>query len=165
MVSLLRKLIDDKKTRWFFVGFLVIAANAGGAWSPIGDVTTTMLWIKKQLPDVPIIIKELFIPSLATVLVPLGILSLTLKGNVKRPDRSSSHDDNPASDKERMTIFVLGVAGLLFVPIFKTVTHLPPFMGMMLSLGILWLITEIMHRKKSFEAKKQLNVLLCASQN
>jgi Na+/H+ antiporter NhaD/arsenite permease-like protein len=159
MVSLLRKLIDDQKTRWFFVGFLVIAANAGGAWSPIGDVTTTMLWIKKQLPDVPIIIKELFVPSLATVLVPLGILSLTLKGNVTRPQRFSDHDLNPASDGERMFIFILGVAGLLFVPVFKTVTHLPPFMGMMLSLGILWLVTEIMHRRKSMDAKRQLNVL------
>lgn len=159
MVSLLRKLIDDQKTRWFFVGFVVIAANAGGAWSPIGDVTTTMLWIKKQLPDVPIIIKELFVPSLATVLVPLGILSLTLKGNVTRPQRFSDHDLNPASDGERMFIFILGVAGLLFVPVFKTVTHLPPFMGMMLSLGILWLVTEIMHRRKSMDAKRQLNVL------
>jgi Na+/H+ antiporter NhaD/arsenite permease-like protein len=159
MVSLLRKLIDDQKTRWFFVGFLVIAANAGGAWSPIGDVTTTMLWIKKQLPDVPIIIKELFVPSLATTLVPLAILSFTLKGNVTRPQRFSDHDLNPASDGERMFIFILGVAGLLFVPVFKTVTHLPPFMGMMLSLGILWLVTEIMHRRKSMEAKRQLNVL------
>jgi len=159
MVSLLRKLIDDKKTRWFFVGFLVIAANAGGAWSPIGDVTTTMLWIKKQLPDVPVIVTKLFLPSLATTLVPLGILSLTMKGNVTRPKRFSDHDHNPASDKERMTIFVLGVAGLLFVPVFKTVTHLPPFMGMMLSLGVIWLVTELMHRKKTFEAKKQLNVL------
>jgi len=159
MVSLLRKLIDDKQTRWFFVGFLVIAANAGGAWSPIGDVTTTMLWIKKQLPDVPIIVKELFLPSLATTLVPLAILSFTMKGKITRPQRFSDHDTNPASDRERMLIFILGVAGLLFVPVFKTVTHLPPFMGMMLSLGILWLVTEIIHRKKSLEAKRQLNVL------
>lgn len=159
MVSLLRKLIDDKKTRWFFVGFLVIAANAGGAWSPIGDVTTTMLWIKKQLPDVPVIIQELFIPSLATMLIPLAILSFTLKGKVKRPQRFSDHDTNPASDSERMLIFILGVAGLLFVPVFKTVTHLPPFMGMMLSLGLLWLVTEIIHKRKSMDAKRQLNVL------
>ncbi len=159
MVSLLRKLVDDKKTRWFFVGFLVIAANAGGAWSPIGDVTTTMLWIKKQLPDVPIIVKELFIPSLVTVLVPLGILSMTLKGNVTRPVVDENAEENPASDKERMTIFILGVAGLLFVPVFKTVTHLPPFMGMMLSLGVMWLVTELMHRHKSLAAKRKLTII------
>ncbi len=160
MVSLLRKLIDDKKTRWFFVGFLVIAANAGGAWSPIGDVTTTMLWIKKQLPSTPIIIKELLLPSLVTVIVPLIFLSFRMKGDVTRPVRRSSHEDeNPASPKERTIIFILGVAGLLFVPVFKTVTHLPPFMGMMLSLGVIWTVTEIMHRRKTMEAKRQLNVL------
>lgn len=160
MVSLLRKLIDDKKTRWFFVGFLVIAANAGGAWSPIGDVTTTMLWIKKHLPSTPIIVKELLLPSLATVVIPLIVLSFRMKGNVTRPERSGSKEDsNPASDKERSIIFILGVAGLLFVPVFKTFTHLPPFMGMMLSLGIIWTVTEIMHRRKSMDAKRQLNVL------
>lgn len=160
MVSLLRKLIEDKKTRWFFVGFLVIAANAGGAWSPIGDVTTTMLWIKKQLPSTPIIIKELILPSLVTVVVPLIFLSFKMKGNVTRPaGRGLDEQENPASDKERKTIFVLGVLGLLFVPVFKTVTHLPPFMGMMLSLGIIWIVTEIMHKRKTIEDRKQLTVL------
>lgn len=160
MVSLLRKLVDDKKTRWFFVGFLVIAANAGGAWSPIGDVTTTMLWIKKQLPSTPIIVKELIVPSMVTVIVPLIFLSIRMKGNVTRPTRSTADEDrNPASAKERTIMFILGVTGLLFVPVFKTVTHLPPFMGMMLSLGIIWTVTEIMHRNKTMEAKKQLNVL------
>jgi Na+/H+ antiporter NhaD/arsenite permease-like protein len=159
MVSLLRKLIDDKQTRWFYVGFMVIAANAGGAWSPIGDVTTTMLWIKKQLPDVPVIIEHLFIPSLVTVLLPLGILSLTMKGNVTRPIIKREEDHEGASDKERSIIFFLGVAGLLFVPVFKTVTHLPPFMGMMLSLGVMWLVTEIMHKKKSLAIKRELTVI------
>jgi Na+/H+ antiporter NhaD/arsenite permease-like protein len=161
MISLLRKLIADQKTRWFFVGFVVIAANAGGAWSPIGDVTTTMLWIKKQLPDVPIIIVELFIPSLMAVLVPLTILSFMMKGEVTRPERNG-HDDKgevPITDRERNFIFVAGIMGLLFVPVFKTVTHLPPFMGMMLSLGILWLITEIMHKRKLYEIKRKLSVL------
>jgi Na+/H+ antiporter NhaD/arsenite permease-like protein len=161
MVSLLRKLIDDQKTRWFFVGFLVIAANAGGAWSPIGDVTTTMLWIKKQLPDVPAIILNLFIPSIAAVLVPLSILSFSMKGEVKRPAKGANglHEPSPASDRERNLIFTLGVLGLLFVPVFKTVTHLPPFMGMMLSLGALWLITELLHKKKPYDDKRQLSVL------
>ncbi len=160
MVSLLRKLIDDKYNRWFFVGFLVIAANAGGAWSPIGDVTTTMLWIKKQLPDVPVIIQGLFLPSLATILVPLIVLTIKMRGQLKRPERPANlFEENPANDKERKTIFIVGVAGLLFVPVFKTVTHLPPFMGMMLSLGILWVITEVMHRKKNAEVKRKLSVL------
>jgi len=160
MVSLLRKLIEDKKTRWFFVGFLVIAANAGGAWSPIGDVTTTMLWIKKQLPSTPYIIQHLILPSITTVLVPLIFLSFRMKGNVTRPAARGEHEEgNPASKKERMTIFILGLAGLLFVPVFKTVTHLPPFMGMMLSLGVIWAVTEIMHKRKSMAAKKQLTVL------
>jgi len=160
MVSLLRKLIDDQKTRWFFVGFLVIAANAGGAWSPIGDVTTTMLWIKKQLPSTPIIIQELILPSLVTVVVPLIFLSFRMKGNVTRPAGKDTHEEEEyTTDKERLIIFILGVAGLLFVPIFKTVTHLPPFMGMMLSLGIIWIVTEIMHKRKSMAAKKQLTVL------
>lgn len=160
MVSLLRKLIDDKETRWFFVGFMVVAANAGGAWSPIGDVTTTMLWIKKQLPDVPIIITELFWPSVAAVVVPMTILSLKMKGEIKRPARSHGKEEfELVTVKERKLIFTLGLIGLLFVPVFKTVTHLPPFMGMMLSLGILWVITEIMHRSKRYEIRRELSVL------
>ncbi len=160
MVSLLRKLIDDKQTRWFFVGFLVIAANAGGAWSPIGDVTTTMLWIKKQLPDTLTIIEHVLIPSMTTMIVPLVILSFTLKGKVSRPSLPEDNVyENPASKRERNIIFILGIAGLLFVPVFKTLTHLPPFMGMMLSLGVLWLVTELMHRGKEQKAKKELSIL------
>jgi len=161
MVSLLRKLIDDKETRWLYAGVVIIAANAGGAWSPIGDVTTTMLWIKGQLPDVLIIITNLFIPSVFTLLVPLIIMTFVLKGDVKRPRKREGieHYINPTSSYERSLVFGLGVAGLLFVPVFKTVTHLPPFMGMMLSLGILWVVTEIVHRKKNREEKSKLSVL------
>jgi Na+/H+ antiporter NhaD/arsenite permease-like protein len=161
MVSLLRKLIDDKETRWLYAGVVIIAANAGGAWSPIGDVTTTMLWIKGQLPDVLIIITNLFIPSVFTLLVPLIIMSFILKGDVKRPRKREGieHYINPTTSSERSLVFGLGVAGLLFVPVFKTVTHLPPFMGMMLSLGILWVVTEIVHRKKNREEKSKLSVL------
>ncbi len=161
MISLLRKLIEDKKTRWFFVGVIVIAANAGGAWSPIGDVTTTMLWIKKQLPDVPVIIAELILPSLAAIIVPLFILTFTMKGSVERPAKSGNvdHEDVHVSSFERNFVFICGILGLLFVPVFKTVTHLPPFMGMMLSLGILWLIAEIMHKHKDYEVKRKLSVL------
>lgn len=157
MVSLLRKLVDDKETRWIFAGIVVIAANAGGAWSPIGDITTTMLWIGNQLTS-DVIITNLFVPSLVCLLVPLGILSFTMKGEVNRPDESHDVKD-PTSPGERKLVFIMGVAGLLFVPVFKTVTHLPPFMGMMLSLGMMWVITEIIHRSKNHEDRDQLSVI------
>lgn len=161
MISLLRKLIADKQTRWFFAGIVIIAANAGGAWSPIGDVTTTMLWIKGQLPNVPSLILHVIVPSLAAVIAPLIILTFRMKGNVERPEikKSKEHEIDPTTTFERNAIFFLGVAGLIFVPIFKTVTHLPPFMGMMLSLGIIWAVTEVMHRKKNHEVKSKLSVI------
>lgn len=161
MISLLRKLVKDKQTRWLYVGFVVIAANAGGAWSPIGDVTTTMLWIKGQLPDVPYMIGHLILPSLVALLVPLIIISFILKGTVERPMKSedAGHYLNPTSYFERNLIFFLGLAGLIFVPIFKTATHLPPFMGMMLSLGVLWIVTEIIHKEKNSENKHHLSVV------
>jgi len=160
MISLLRKLIDDKETRWFFAGMVVIAANAGGAWSPIGDVTTTMLWIGGQL-STTVIVSHLFIPSLVCLLVPLLLLTFTMKGEVKRPVRTRGleHYTDPTTSRERNTVFILGILGLLFVPVFKTVTHLPPFMGMMMSLGLLWAVTEILHRKKKYEQKYQLSVI------
>ena len=159
MVSLLRKLIDDKYDRWFFAGIVVVAANAGGAWSPIGDVTTTMLWIGGQLTTMTII-KTLIIPSIVTMLVPLIVLSFTMKGDVVRPTVDALEDNSdPTTAFERNLIFFLGVAGLLFVPVFKTLTHLPPFMGMMLSLGVLWLVTEIIHRSKNTADKSQLSVI------
>lgn len=157
MVSLLRKLIDDKETRWVFAGIVIIAANAGGAWSPIGDITTTMLWIGNQLTS-DVIITNLIVPSLACLVVPLGILSVTMKGEVKRPEVKKDEKD-PTTPGERKLVFFMGVAGLLFVPVFKTVTHLPPFMGMMLSLGMMWVITEIIHRSKNHEDRDQLSVI------
>ena len=160
MISLLRKLIDDKYDRWFFAGIVVVAANAGGAWSPIGDVTTTMLWIGGQLTTATII-STLFIPSLVAMVVPLLVLTFTLKGNVERPitKEGLEHYINPTTAFERNLIFFLGLAGLLFVPIFKTVTHLPPFMGMMLSLGVMWAVTEVIHSSKNREDKSHLSVI------
>ena len=159
MVSLLRKLIDDKYERWFFAGIVVVAANAGGAWSPIGDVTTTMLWIGGQLTTMTII-KTLIVPSIVAMLMPLTVLSFTMKGEIVRPVEVGNEDDSdPTTPFERNLIFFLGVAGLLFVPVFKTLTHLPPFMGMMLSLGVLWLVTEIIHRSKNKADKSQLSVI------
>ena len=160
MISLLRKLIGDKYDRWFFAGIVVVAANAGGAWSPIGDVTTTMLWIGGQLTTATII-STLFIPSLVAMVVPLLVLTFTLKGNVARPvtKEGLEHYINPTTAFERNLIFFLGLAGLLFVPIFKTVTHLPPFMGMMLSLGVMWAVTEVIHSSKNREDKSHSSVI------
>lgn len=162
MISLLRKLIQDKETRWFFAGMVVIAANAGGAWSPIGDVTTTMLWIKGQLPVVPDMIAKLILPSLAALIVPLVFLTFKMRGKVvERPNESEGpeHYLNPTTPFERKFILAMGVGGLLFVPVFKTVTHLQPFMGMMLSLGILWVTTELLHKSKNKEHKHDLSVI------
>lgn len=161
MVSLLRKLIADKQERWFFAGMVVIAANAGGAWSPIGDVTTTMLWIGKQISAMNII-KILIIPSLAAMLAPLIIASMRMKGGVLvRPEKDEElrHHAHKTGDFEKKLIFFVGIAGLLFVPVFKMVTHLQPFMGMMLSLGVMWVMTDILNRNKSAEAKMQLGVI------
>ena len=157
MVALLRKLISDKETRWFFASMVVLAANAGGAWSPIGDVTTIMLWIGGQVTTVSIITRVI-IPSLFTMIVPLALLSFTLKGNVTRP-QIDENEKIYTQPFERKLMLIMGVCGLLFVPVFKTVTHLPPYMGMLLSLAIIWLVSELMHQHKPDEVKKQLKVI------
>ena len=158
MVSLLRKLIDDRQTRWLFAGMVVIAANAGGAWSPIGDVTTTMLWIGGQLTTTTIV-GNLLLPSIVCLLVPLGLLSFRLSGDIERPQAEEDEGWDPTTPFERNLVFAAGVGGLLFVPVFKTVTHLPPFMGMMMSLGVLWMLTERLHRTKNLEEKSHLTVI------
>ena len=160
MISLLRKLVADKQERWFFAGLVIIAANAGGAWSPIGDVTTTMLWIGTQITAFNVI-TELFVPSLICILVPLLWLSFTQKGEIERPviTQEAEHMRNRTTHFERNLIFFLGLGLLLFVPVFKTVTHLPPYMGMMFGLGVLWVVTEIIHRQKNHEVKSELSVI------
>ena len=157
LVALLRKLIDDKQTRWFFASMVVLAANAGGAWSPIGDVTTIMLWIGGQVTALKII-EGVFLPSLVCMVVPLAILSFTMKGKVSRPVVDSDEIEY-TTPKERTIFLALGVGGLLFVPVFKTATHLPPYMGMLLSLGIIWVAGEIIHRNKPKEIKNKLKVV------
>lgn len=154
MVALLRKLIDDKQTRWFFASMIVLAANAGGAWSPIGDVTTIMLWIGGQVTAMKIIV-GVFLPSLVCMIVPLLIVSFTQKGDVTRPDVDDNGDDL-SSPFEQKLLLIMGILGLLFVPVFKTVTHLPPYMGMLLSLSIIWATTEILHKNKDKEIKNKL---------
>lgn len=161
MVSLLRKLVHDKSTRWLYVGVVVIAANAGGAWSPIGDVTTTMLWTGQQLPDVVAFVMNLILPSLICVLVPLLVLSFSMKGNLQKAVVAveDEHKVEPTSRFERNLIFFVGIGGLIFVPIFKTITQLPPFMGMMFSLAVIWIATEVIHRKKNHEEKGRYSVV------
>lgn len=157
MVVLLKKLIPAPQERLYYTGVTVIAANAGGAWSPIGDVTTTMLWIGEQLTAGNMMIK-LILPSLAALLVPLLLIGGRLKGEF------SSNTDNEVVAKEilpgeKRLILGLGLGSLIMVPVYKMITHLPPYMGMMLGLGILWLTTELIHRGKEHEHKKSLSVL------
>lgn len=160
MAALLAKLIKEKNDLWMFAGMIILSANAGGAWSPIGDVTTIMLWIGGQVSADNIIV-SVIVPSIVCALVPLIYLSFRLKGSVTRPVLSEFSDNNKISTTsfERNLIFYLGVLGLLFVPVFKTITHLPPYVGMILSLGMLWTVTEIIHRNKSKEEKSQLSVI------
>lgn len=146
MVALLRKLIEDQKTRWFFASMIVLSANAGGAWSPIGDVTTIMLWVKGNVTTGPII-RDVIIPSIITLILPLVIISFTMKGEIEHPIDDDDSDEI-TSARARMVMLILGVASLLFVPIFKTVTHLPPYMGMLLGLGVMWLVTEFALRTR-----------------
>lgn len=199
MVSLLRKLVADKQMRWWYVGLVVICANAGGAWSPIGDVTTTMLWIGHQI-SANRIIMDLILPSLVAAIVPLAVLSMMLRGKqVSRPavadgmsqmavnhqadlhhqaDRATqsystdksddtikdnaqtqSSTNNPISPAMRQSVLALGLSALAFVPVFKTITHLPPYMGILFGVGILWIFTEIKHHHHSWEVKKRVTVV------
>ena len=159
MVSLLRKLIAERHERWLYAGLVVIAANAGGAWSPIGDVTTTMLWIGNQI-SASAIIGTLFLPSLVCLLVPLSLLSLSLRGEFQRPRPKPDQElhRDPTSAFERNLVFVLGLGALLFVPVFKTLTHLPQYMGILFGLGVLWVVTEWLHRGKKDEDRHPLSV-------
>ncbi len=156
MVSLIRKLVPNPKMRLFFGGMIVIAANAGGAWSPIGDVTTTMLWIGGQITSANII-KTLILPSIVCMVVPLIYLQFTLKGEL---GHAGSHDHSKSSHghgghghgghghkeiKGQLLMLILGIGGLISVPVFKTVTHLPPYLGMLLALGVIWVVSELIN--------------------
>jgi Na+/H+ antiporter NhaD/arsenite permease-like protein len=145
IIALLRKLIGDQKTRWFYAAMVVVAANAGGAFSPIGDVTTIMLWIGGQVTTANIIMK-LFIPSLLTMIIPLLLLSFTMKGDVDRP-KVDENEKSITTPKQQSILLIMGVAALLFVPVFKTYTHLPPYLGMLFGLSIIWITTELMHKE------------------
>ena len=158
MISLLRKLMSNKEDRMMMASLVVIAANAGGAWSPIGDVTTTMLWIGGQITASNIIIK-LFIPGLVCLLVPLLVMRLFIKGKFQSPRDKFEDETSIASTQiQRKIVFLTGISILLLVPVFKTITHLPPFMGMLIGLGVMWVITEIIHSEKDEQDRKQFTV-------
>ena len=158
MMSLVRKLVSDEKDRWYYGGIIIIAANAGGAWSPIGDVTTTMLWVGGQITSANISVK-LILPSLVSLSIPLLLMARTLKGDFARTIQENQPEtNNRTSTFEKNTVFLTGIGVLIMVPIFKSVTHLPPFMGILLGLGVLWLVTEIIHKSKNDEHKSSLSV-------
>lgn len=156
MVMMLRRMIKDKNERWIYACVIVLAANAGGAWSPIGDITTIMLWMKNYVSSVNLI-ENLLLPSLVSVCVPVLIASHMIPKTDVEPlntqDNSVGYDLYKEHPHISRSILALGVAGLLFVPVFKTVTHLPPYMGILLSLGVLWLITELIVRHFKLDGK------------
>jgi Na+/H+ antiporter NhaD/arsenite permease-like protein len=158
MISLVRKLVAVQKDRWTLAGLIVIGANAGGAWSPIGDVTTTMLWIGNQITPVNIIIK-LILPSLVCLLVPILFMRFIFKGSIEKPPKLPEVAGIKATTEgEKTIIFFCGMIFLLLVPVFKTVTHLPPFMGILIALGLMWIITETIHSGKGEEERKNFTV-------
>lgn len=155
MTSLTQKIFSDKKDKWMILGTVVIAANAGGAWSPIGDITTTMLWLDGKISAWGIM-KATFFPSIICLIVPVSIMSLYFKGRIEKvvDDERSIY-----TGKERNIVFAFGLLCLLFVPVFKQLTHLPPYMGILLGLAMLWIITELLHRKSESEVREKFSVV------
>lgn len=158
LVSLLRKLVPNKTERMFYAGLVVIAANAGGAFTPIGDVTTTMLWIGGQVTTENIV-QKLFLPSVACLLFPLLYLSYKTKGTIDRSNEPTEARVLDSTPFERKLVLTLGVMALVFVPVFKYLTHLPPYMGVLLGLGVLWVVIELVHHKKEEEKKSKFSVI------
>jgi len=158
MISLLRKLIRNRDDRLLFTGIVIIASNAGGAWTSIGDVTTTMLWIGGQVSSLQIMLK-LFLPSLFCLIVPLIIITSRLKGEVERIPKTEKVNSKILSGTKQNIVLILGLLVLILVPVFKNITGLPPFMGMLFGLGILWIVTEVMHHSIESESKKHLTLV------
>lgn len=155
MTSLCSKILNEKEDRLWFAGMIVIAANAGGAWSPLGDVTTTMLWIGGQISALNIM-KQLILPSIAVCIIPTLIIAYRFKG--KKFNAITESDSTPKEKKDGKIILFSGVGFLIFVPVFKTITHLPPFMGMLLALGLMWVIITIIHKSKDAEIAERFTV-------
>ncbi len=156
MVALMKRILKEHKQRLFFAGIIVIAANAGGAWTPIGDVTTTMLWIGGQITT-GAIMKGLWIASMLNLLVPLIIASFFIKGEVVPPDKVENGAAS-TTQFEKNLMFFLGMGALISVPVFKAITHLPPYLGILFALGVLWLVGNILHRNKPEEEKDHLTL-------
>ena len=157
MMSIINKLVKDKTVKWHLLGLVIISSNAGGAWSPIGDVTTTMLWIGHQMTPLNII-KETFLASLTCMVIPTLIINYRIKGNILLVDEVPINQNVISSSFDRNLVFFIGVSCLLFVPFFKVITSLPPYMGMLCSLGIMWVLTELMHHKNVTDEKGSLSV-------
>lgn len=157
MTSLCIKLISDRNDRLLFAGIIIISANAGGAWSPLGDVTTTMLWIGNQVTAFNII-KTLLVPSIFVALIPTLILSFQMRGQHIVAPLSESLEPSNLPHKESKYILIMGILLLLFVPVFKTLTHLPPFMGMLIALAIMWIYTTILHQRVQQGSYKKMSV-------
>lgn len=158
MVSVARKLVHNAEQRRIVAGMIIIASNAGGVWSPIGDVTTTMLWIGGQITTVSTI-RSLFLPSLVSMIIPLLLLTRIYKSEPQTEKTSAKQGISrpyvtPIARRDRRIMLAVGLGGMLFVPIFKTLTHLPPYMGMMLVLGLIWVVSELIHSDKD-EAERQ----------
>jgi len=159
MVSLMKRLLDDHEDRLLFAGIIVIAANAGGAWTPIGDVTTTMLWIGGQITSLSIM-KGVFLPSIINLLVPLLVASYLLRGrDVRTPPATDPADQHQLPAFQRQLMFAMGIGTLLAVPLFRSLTGLPPFMGILFGLGLLWLVGNLVHRNESDEHREKLTLV------
>ena len=161
MVALIRKLMADRGDKWMFAGMIILAANAGGAWSPIGDVTTIMLWVAGKVSSLNIM-KMTFLASLVSILVPLIILTFMLKGEVQKPGIQDKVYKSPIPQWQSRLVLAVGIAALLFVPVFKTITHLPPYLGMLGGLGVLWILTDLMHKKN--DERRSLNTVVAILQ-
>ncbi len=158
MILVIRSLINDEKERWVFTGIIIIAANSGGTWSPLGDVTTTMLWIGGQITAWNIV-HRLILPSLVSLIVPLILATFMINRKKMEIQDRKQGKSKVVSNFEKNTVLIVGILGLFLVPLFKSLTHLPPFMGMLLSLGIIWVFVELLHRNKNEEVKSTLSVI------
>ncbi len=161
MIMLIRKLIGNQEERWIFGSIIIIAANSGGAWSPIGDVTTIMLWVKGNISTAETI-PNLLLPSIVSAVIPTMIAMRYLDGTVVPPAKASEEENNELlahmARKDKLNILILGVMCLIFVPIFKSITHLPPFLGILLGVGILWIYTEMLYKRDFVSENLKLRV-------
>ena len=153
MIMVLNKLVGERADRMIYASLVVIAANSGGAFSPIGDVTTIMLWNAGSVTSTGVL-TEIFVPSLISMVIPAFIMQFSLKGKLVMPEKEVETEEQELTSRERKTVFFMGVGGLIFVPIFKGITGLPPFMGILLVLGLLWLVTEFFYGRRKGEKKK-----------